>query len=96
MARLRVSVLKVLSENLGEPVVFGIRPKMRVEPAQLVCCAPADGKTQHRFVWMDHSELLKKLLRFTQSVRLVQDNVPANASRNGGNKLDYCLMRDTH
>lgn len=40
---------KVLGKNLRQAVVFGVCPRVRVEPAQLIRCASASGIKKNRF-----------------------------------------------
>src|SRR5438034_7629346 len=89
-------VLKILAENFGEPIVFRIRPEVRVEPVQLIGCTPADSETQHRLVRIEDSELFEQFFGFAQSVWLLKDDVSTNAACRGGNELHYRLMRDPH
>lgn len=68
-------VLKVFSENLCKSVVFRVRPKEGVKPIQLICCASWDRVTQHHLVWIEDNKLFEQFLRFTQGIRLLQDDV---------------------
>src|SRR5688572_4571132 len=56
-------VLKILSEDFREAEVFGVRPKVRVEPVQLVSRTCANCLAQHRFLRIEDCELFEQLLR---------------------------------
>ncbi len=46
-------MLKILREDLPDPVVLGIGPEVRVESAQLVSGACANGLTDYCFIGIE-------------------------------------------
>lgn len=50
-------VLKVLTEDFRQPIVFRVCPDVRIEPVQLVSCASANGVAQNRLIRVEDGEL---------------------------------------
>ena len=71
-------VLKVLGIDLGQAVVFRIRPEVRVEPAQPVCRTSTHGAPQDYLIWIGNRELPQEFFGFPQSFRLFENRVPAD------------------
>jgi hypothetical protein len=85
-------VLKILTENFRQAVVFRVRPQVRVEPVQPVRRAPANGLPKNRFIWVENGELFQELFRFAQSVGLFEDSVAANGACYRCDELNDRLM----
>jgi hypothetical protein len=85
-------VLKILGKDFRQAVVFRVGPKVRVEPAQLVCGIAANGSSQDRLIWIENRKLLQEFLGFPQSVRLGENNMATNGTRDSGDKLHNCLV----
>jgi len=71
-------MLKVLSEDFGQTVMFGVGPEVRVEPAHLIRNASPHCVPDNRFVWVKHRELFREFLRLSQSIRSLENDVAAN------------------
>ena len=56
-------VLKVLGENFGQAIMFRIRPKVRVDPIQLVRRTATHRITQDCFVRIRNRELFQEFFR---------------------------------
>ena len=87
-------VLKILGNDLLKAVVFSIRPKMRVEPAEAVRSGGAQREAQDPFGGIKNGELTEKLFRFATSfVRRQQRTIGDQRACNNGDELDDGLMR---
>ncbi len=77
--------------------MLGIRPEMRVKPAQLIRRASPYSVPENRFVWVKHRELFpQEFLRLSQSVGLFQNDVAANGSGHSRNEFNDRLMWQTN
>ncbi len=86
-------MLEILAEKFPQPVMFGVGPKVRVEPTQLVRGAAADRLAEDCLVGIQNRELLEEFFRFPQSVSLLENAEATDRVRRGCHKLDDRLMR---
>lgn len=89
-------MLKIFSQDFLQTIMFGIRPDLRIEPVQLVRCASSNGKTQYRLVRIENRELLQAFFSLSERIALLENNVAANGTRHGRNKLNNRLVRYAH
>ena len=89
-------MLKVLSEEFREAIVFRVSPDMRIEPVQLLRRTPPNGIAQNRFIRVEDGKLFQEFLRFSQSVGRFEDCVAANRARYRCHELKDHLVRQTH
>jgi len=89
-------VLKTLSQDFEQSVVFRIGPKVRVEPGQLIRCTSTNRVTENRLVRIQNRELFQEFFGFSQGVSLFEDNVATNGSRYGGDEFNNRWMRQAH
>src|SRR4029078_1962167 len=61
-------MLEIFREDFRETVVFGIRPKVRVKPTELVRRTTSHRVAHDRLVWIENGELQEELLCFPKSV----------------------------
>jgi len=73
--------------------MFGVRPKMRVEPIEPVSSSAAQREAQNALGRIENSELTYKLFRFTTSFVWLQKRTARDQwASNDGDKLNDRLM----
>jgi hypothetical protein len=63
-------MLKILSEDYRQAVMFRVCPDVRIEPVQLVSCTSANGIAQNGLIRVEDGELVQEFFRFSQRVGL--------------------------
>ena len=61
-------VLKIFRYQLVQTVMLGIRPEMRVKPAQLIRSGAAKGEPDKSLVRIEHRKLCQELFGFAYSI----------------------------